>query len=169
MRVLSVAVVLLGSAFLVHWLVWRLAMPRRQTAALLAIFLAVLAVGIPLAVRGIPAPELALHGPWECLHVAIVHVAVALAYVVVYSALEERSPSMTILSFVNEAGAAGRSREEIARVLRGASPVEIRLDAAVRDRMLAETGGLCTLTPKGRAWASSYEWLRNFLGFTRGG
>ena len=97
MRVLSVAVVLLGSAFLVHWLVWRLAMPRRQTAALLAIFLAVLAVGIPLAVRGIPASELALHGPWECLHVAIVHVAVALAYVVVYSALEERSPSMTIL------------------------------------------------------------------------
>lgn len=169
MRVLIVAVFLLGSAFLAHWLVWRIAIPRRQTAALLAIFLTVLAAGILLAVRAPPSPGLALHGPWECLHVAIVHVAVALAYIVVYSALEERSPSMTILSFVNEAGAAGRSREEIARILRGASPVEIRLDAAVRDGMLAEAGGLCTLTPKGQAWAWSYEWLRNFLGFTRGG
>lgn len=169
MRVLSVAIVLLSSAFLVHWLVWRIAMPRRQTAALLVIFLAVLIAGIPILSWGNPALGLALHSPWECLHVAILHIAVTLAYVVVYSALEERSPSMTILSFVNEAKSAGRSREEIIHVLQGASPVEIRLDAAVRDRMLAETEGRCALTPKGRVWAISYEWLRKFLGFSRGG
>lgn len=169
MKILILTTVLLGSAFVVHWLVWRIRVPRRQTAALLAIFFGALCVGIPMAACAPLAAGFTLRGPWECLHVAIFHVAVALAYIVVYSALEERSPSMTVLSFINEAGCAGRTREEITRVLRTASPVEVRLDAAIRDKMLVETGGRCELTPKGRAWAVSYEWLRHFLCLTRGG
>ena len=46
-------------------------------------------------------------GFWQCLHVAIFHVAMSLAYVVVYYGLEERSPSMTILAYVADAGQQG--------------------------------------------------------------
>jgi len=157
-------------ALAVHWLVWRIAIPRRQTRALLATFaivLIVLFVVLLLVPKSVPGwrPTSA----WEWLHVGTFYVAVTLAYVVVYSALEERSPSMTLLSYVASAPETGRSRRELEAVLGSASPVEIRLDALVRDRMVDEQQGFCRLTDKGSRWAATFEGARRFLGFGKGG
>jgi hypothetical protein len=170
MRVFGISLALVCIGFLVHWLVWRVSIPRRQTAALLLIFFAVFAAGIGGFLMAHHAGLWwGLRTPWECLHVGIFSISVALAYVVVYSALEERSPSMTILSFVNSAKPAGRTKKALEGVLRNASPVEIRLAAMTRDMMVTESSGMCELTPKGRAWATLFERVRMFLGFSRGG
>ena len=92
-----------------------------------------------------------------------------LAYVVAYSALEERSPSMTILSRVADAGSLGHSREELQAMLVNVSPVEIRLSAMVRDGMVREDGGTVVLTAKGWAWANTFTMWRRMLRFRLGG
>lgn len=106
---------------------------------------------------------------WEVIHVAIFHVAAMLAYVVAYSAIEERSPSMTILSSVADSGLRGRSREELQTLLVDVSPVEIRLAAMVRDGMVREDGETVVLTAKGWAWANTFATWRRMLRFNLGG
>jgi len=170
MRVLATAFIVTAMAFGVHLAVWRIRIPRRQTRGLALIFLV---VPIVLAIVGVVVPG-AVGGwfatsPWQLLHASSLYVATALAYIVVYSALEERSPSMTLLSHAASASQAGRTRDELEAVLGNASPVEVRLAALIRDGLVEEREGMCRLTPKGRRWSLTFETLRRLLGFGAGG
>ena len=169
MKIAGLAFGLFLAAFLLHWIIWRIKIPRRQSAALLAILLGTLPVGLA-AVVYVPALQpLGPLGFWQCLHIAIFHVMMSLGYVVVYSALEERSPSMSLLTFVADAGPQGRTLQELRLVLADARPVESRLQAMVRDHMVIETQTNYRLTAKGRVWAQIFAcWLR-LMGASRGG
>ena len=157
-----------GAAFLAHLAWWRIALPRRQTAALLLLFCGVL--GIWLAVSHfMPGRWFTAADRWQAIHVAVFHVACTLAYVVAYSALEHRSPSMTLLVAVADSGGAGCTPEELRGLLAGASPVEVRLDAMVHDGMVIRDGDDIRLAAKGRAWAAVFSTWRRFLGMPRGG
>lgn len=167
MRVLTIALACSVAGFLIHWIVWRVRIPVRQTVWLLAIFSSVLAAALasspwwPAACRFASA--------WEMLHVAIFHVATMLAYIVAYSAIEERSPSMTILSRVADSGDHGQSPEQLQAMLIDVSPVEIRLKAMLRDGMIDEESGGLVLTAKGRAWATTFAAWRRLMRFELGG
>jgi hypothetical protein len=169
MKVAVFAAGLFLLAFVLHWSLWRLRVPRRQTAALLLIFLGVLPVGLAV---GILAPGLrgvAPAGGWEVLHVAVFHVAVSLAYVVTYSALEEHSPSLTLVKYVAAAGARGCCRADLHARIDNSIIVHSRLRAMVRDRMAEEAGGVYRLTPKGRLWLSLFGFWRRLARLHTGG
>lgn len=168
MRIALLAAGLFTAAFLAHWLWWRVRIPTRQTAALLGVFLGALAAWW-IATAAFPQGPLAPRSHWELLHVAVVHVSLTLAYVVAYSAIEHRSPSMTVLLFVAAAGSAGRSAAEVQALLEAASPVEVRLGAMLRDGMVCEVGDRYRLAAKGRAWAVVLSAWRRFLRLPRGG
>ena len=92
-----------------------------------------------------------------------------LAYVVAYSAIEGRSPSMTLLTCVADARGRGRTRAELQSVLSGDDPVALRLGALLVDGLIAEENGEYVLTPKGRAWSHCFGTFRNLLGMEKGG
>jgi hypothetical protein len=168
MRVFLIAFLLSATALLAHVVLWRLWLPRRQTFALLVIFILALLCGV----SALWTPTLAAFQPrggWEILQIVLFHVAFMLAYVVAYSALEERSPSMTILLRVSDSGPLGTSREELMKNLALLSPVEVRLKAMVRDGMLRQEGEMYRLTEKGNTWIAVFSWWRDLLGFERGG
>ena len=169
MRIAALAMTLFLAAFLLHWAVWRIRVPRRQSAALLAILLAALPSGLAL-VWFVPALHiLRPHGFWEVVQVCTFHVAMTLAYVVAYSAIEGRSPSMTLLTYVADAGGSGRTRAELADVLRGDDPVVLRLNALLGDRLIVEKDGEYALTAKGWAWSRCFGTFRNLLCMEKGG
>lgn len=157
-----------AAAFLVHLAWWRIALPKRQTAVLLAVFFGVLVAWLAVS-HVLPGRSFTAADRWQAIHVAIVHTACTLAYIVAYSALEHRSPSMTMLVAVADARGGGCSREELCDLLAGASPVEIRLDAMVHEGMVTAEAGGYRLAPKGRAWAAVFANWRRFLGLPRGG
>lgn len=167
MRILALALAFSAVAFVSHWLIWRVRVPTRQTVALLAIFTAALVCGLASS-RWWP-PVWQFRNAWEVIHVAIFHVAAMLAYVVAYSAIEERSPSMTVLSRVADSGSRGQSREDLQSMLLGISPVESRLAAMVRDGMVREEIDNVLLTAKGWAWANTFSLWRRLLRFDVGG
>lgn len=171
MRVFLIAMALSAAGFAVQWAWWRIRIPKRQTAAILATFTLVLLAGLVVTAgpRAIAPPAWRLESMWEVLHVAGFHVAAMLAYVVAYSALEERSPSMTILSRVATSGPDGRSRDELESLLKRVSPVDIRIAAMLRDGMVRDEGGHLVLTAKGHAWAGLFSAWRRFLKFGKGG
>jgi hypothetical protein len=166
-RVLSIALFCSAAAFLAHWIVWRVRIPVRQTAWLLVIFSSTLVAAV-CSSPWWPATCRFTNG-WELLHVAVFHVASMLAYIVAYSAIEERSPSMTILSRVADSGDRGQSPEELHALLVDVSPVEIRLAAMLRDEMIREESGRLVLTAKGRAWANTFATWRGIMRFELGG
>jgi hypothetical protein len=168
MRIFYVAAMLSCAAFVVHWILWRVHVPRRQTAALLVIFSGTLAAGLAAASSTVSG-SWRLDGWWETLHVALFHISTMLAYVVAYSALEERSPSMSILVRVADSRNAGTPRREIEAALKALSPVEVRLRALVRDGMVKQLGREYELTAKGRRWAAVFSSWRRILGFGKGG
>lgn len=169
MHVACFAFGLFAAAFMIHWAWWRLHVPRRQTAVLLVLFFGVLAAGLLVAPRlGVPAAWRP-RGGWEILHVGIFHVAMTLAYVVAYSALEERSPSMTMLLHVASADGSGRTREELVAVLGGMTPLQSRLDAMARDHMIDVQQTGYRITAKGIAWARVFGCWRRLLGLPKGG
>ena len=159
---------LFAAAFLVHWVWWRIALPRRQTAALLTVFFGVLFAWLAVS-HVVPGGRFTAGDRWEAIHVAIFHTALSLAYIVAYSALEHRSPSMTLLVAVADSAAAGCTPDELRWLLRGASPVEVRLDAMAHEGMVLQQGDGYRLAPKGRAWAVVLASWRRLLGMPRGG
>jgi hypothetical protein len=162
------AIGVFATAFLVHLAWWRIALPRRQTAALLAVFFGVLVAWLGVS-HFLPGRWCTAADRWQAIHVAIFHTACALAYIVAYSALEHRSPSMTLLVAVADSGAAGCAPEELRSLLAGASPVEVRLNAMVHEGMVTLDGDGYRLAPKGRAWATVLSNWRRLLGMPPGG
>jgi hypothetical protein len=169
MRVAALALTLFSAAFLLHWVLWRIRVPRRQSAVLLGIFVAALPVGLA-AVTFVPALQFFRpYGIWEVVQVSIFQIAMTLAYVVAYSAIEGRSPSMTLLSYVADSRGQGRTRAELETVLRGDDPVTARLDAMVRDNMIEQDGNDFLLTSKGWTWARCFGAFRGLLQMRKGG
>jgi hypothetical protein len=168
MHVAGLAFGLLFAAFLVHLLIWRVRVPRRQTAALLIIFMSALPLGLAIVALVPPLRQFAPTGTWQYLHVGIFHIGLALAYINGYSLLEDRSPTLTMVTFVADGGEQGRTLEEIVGNVQEAVTVDVRLAAMIRDKMLVEDGQSYCITPKGRAWAAVFSiWLR-VLGIERG-
>ena len=162
------AIGVFATAFLLHLAWWRIALPRRQTAALLAVFFGVLVVWLGVS-HFFPGRWFTAADRWQAIHVAIFHTACALAYIVAYSALEHRSPSMTLLVAVADSGGAGCTPEQLRSLLAGASPVEVRLNAMVHEGMVTLDGDGYRLAPKGRAWATVLSNWRRLLGMPPGG
>ncbi len=169
MNVACTAVGLFFSSFFLHLIVWRIRIPRRQTAALLAIFLTMLPVGL-VVVHVLPyVNALAPAGLWENLHVALFQVAMSLAYIAGYSILEDRSPTLTIVQDVAEAGGKGRTIEELRYLAREAATVEHRLAVMHRDGMLVAEGDRYRLTPKGSFLAFLFSVWLAVLNIQKGG
>ena len=154
--------------FAIHLILWRIHVPKRQSAELLLIFFAILPLGLAATKIIPPLAALGPWGFWQC-HVALFHVAMTLAYVVTYSALEERSPSMSLLTYVADSQGQGRTHDELSTILRSAMPVEIRLNAMIRDKMVEKVGQDIHITPKGNAWVAVFSSWRKFSGLKKGG
>lgn len=168
-RIVGFAVGLFVFAFATHWLCWRVCLPRRQTLALLLIFLGAFPAAVGLYFL---APHLPLswpHSVWEWLHVAEFHTAMALSYIVLYSMLEENSPSLTIIGFVAEAGSAGRTPDEVFGLINDDLILRSRLHAMLRDGLVRQTADAYRLTPKGQAWVRVFSVFRRLLSRAKGG
>jgi len=141
MSVFAAIFLLLGSLFVVHLVWWRIALPRRQRAVLLGLFLL---GGFALA------PVIALLLGWlgfgalsfvQWLNVGLAVVAFALAYVVTYSALEADSPTLSLVRHIASGGAEGMREEQLCEFMASRPFVGARLSALVEEGMVHERDG----------------------------
>jgi hypothetical protein len=162
MRVVQFGCGLFLLTFLAHLAVWRIYVPRRAIRVLLLFFPAALPFAF-LLVHAVPSlGEIAPANSGEWLHVALFYVPLSLAYTVTYSALEEDSPSLTILVFLAEAGEAGRSREELYGLIGNDFVIGSRLEALLAGGLLAPVNGKYQLTARGKNWVrlfGAFRWL----------
>ncbi|MDD4004600.1 MAG: hypothetical protein PHW69_05285 [Elusimicrobiaceae bacterium] len=152
---------------------WRLRLPKRQTVALLLIQFGLTLAGC--ALFPVPGPELTLlgtpapHTPAQTAHFALVCTALALAWMITWSAVEADSPSLVIMRRVRQAGTAGIAKETLARELDGRVLFEPRLNDLLTDKMAVLSGGKYTLTAKGLRMTRLIMFWRGLMRLGKGG
>lgn len=152
-------------AFLVHAAWWQVRLPFRHTPALLLLFLGAPAcMGLALAASGV-FPFNAL----ETLHFLIFYIPCAFSYVILYSAIEQESPTLRLVTELAAAGADGLTMEMLNMRFGTSDPFAPRI-------ALMESGGLITrdanclrLTPKGVRLARLFALAARCVGLRQGG
>jgi hypothetical protein len=165
MLVLLFVTMLWASAFVVHVALWRWSTPVLQTRALLLIFLAVGVIGLGASIAG-ALPRLSAV---QILHVLIVYVPGCLAYVCLYSGIEERSPTVSIIEFTAEAGTKGRRRDDYRSIINDNLMIGSRFSALVRDGLVREQAGTYYLTAEGERLARFFNLTSRLLGLSKVG
>ena len=169
--IMYVAVFSLGlfvAAFLVHWLLWRLWIPRRQIVSLLYLFEGILAVVLIIAWL---TPEATIWpaGLWPWLHCILCYEALAMAYIQVYTSLEQDSASLTIVVFVADAGGQGRTRDELYGLIDQDFIIGSRFQSMLHGKLIEKVGDEYRLTAKGTFWAYLFRWYRWLFRLRMGG
>lgn len=141
MTVFIAIVLLVGSLFGVHLVWWRIALPRRQRAALLGLFLLGGVVLAPFASLFLGWAGLAPLSFVQWLNVGLAIVAFALAYVVTYSALEADSPTLSLVRYIARSGSDGVTEDELREFMASRPFVGARLSALVEEGMVHEREG----------------------------
>lgn len=173
MPVLIWGTAIVALAFSLHVAIWRVRRPARQTRALVVLFVACLVVGLGAARvwahAGHGSPLWCPTGWAQYVHVALFVVAMMLAYVITYSAIEADSPSLVMVVAVLDAGPDGLDANDLQRVLSDDVLIRPRVRDLVRDHMVVLDRDVYRLTPKGRRFVRIFILFRALLGAPKGG
>lgn len=173
MRITVSTIVLFFLSFLAQLIVWRISLPKRQTKVLLVIFFGILFTGL-LALKVSPylIPGLGIYAPkypLEYLHISISFIALTLAYMITYSAIEADSPSLVMIRAVAKAGSGGLNKKEFEKTMNDDLLVIPRVRDLLNDKMAYIDGDKYRLTPKGFLFARLFVLSRKILNAPKGG
>lgn len=170
MNVLIFCLTAFLAAYLLHVVVWLFRVPSSPFPAMLVLFaaawLAVAALGaflpaFPAAWR--PA------GLWQWLAAAVFHAACSLSYIIVYSALEQDSPTITIVKHTDLAGTRGCAPGDYKKVITDDLIIHSRLRAMLEGRLAERRGDRLYLAPKGAFWNRLFGAWMKLLALREGG
>ncbi len=173
MIVLSWGLAATAAAIIIHLVWWRISLPARQTKALLAIFLLTILATVSLgACVSWLAPSWQPYCPvglWQYLHMAEVVLALALAYIVTYSALEADSPSLVLALAIHAKGDQGLALGDMGRIMDDDHLIRPRVEDLLMDKMATYQGDHLVLTRKGKNLAWLFTFYRRLLNKGMGG
>ena len=158
MAVFISGLALLAIALAIHVIWWRLKVPRRQPfiLAMLLLSLGVCGFAALYAAALFPA-ELSLP---RILLAFLLYGSGGVVYLILFSAMEEDSPSLTLIKLIAEAGPRGVHRDDLMRIVEKHSYIKVRIDMMV-------SGGMAVETPTGLRLASRGLWLSKVVLFYR--
>ncbi len=122
----------------IHMIQWRVRMPRRHLAALLATFAAVFVAASPLV--WLAAGDLGEARIPVVLHAALFYWAAAFVYLITYTALEGDSPTLSLMRHV-AASPAGLDEDALQKFVGSRPFVTARLEALRTDGLVEERAG----------------------------
>jgi hypothetical protein len=105
----------------------------------------------------------------DAVRILLFYVSCALVYVVLYSAIESRSPSLAIVSYVASCGSAGCAEADLADHITDDEGISARIAAMKATQMIVVSDEQCTLTPAGRRWAELFEFASVIFRLPLGG
>jgi hypothetical protein len=154
-------------AFAIHVILWRIHVPRHQAASLALLFVAVAIV--VLVTESVLDPALFGLSPLRLALAVILFGSFGVVYLILFSALEADSPTLTIIALIQAGGRHGVSEHDLLRAMAGHSFVRLRLDQMVRDGMAVRRGDRLHPSSQGILLASLVRQYRILLCRTHAG
>lgn len=166
MTALITPIALIGAAWLAHLVWWRIRLPEFQIRALVIVFAVVPVVAcvvwLALAPAAGPSTE-------EMPAVLLLYGSAAACYLIVYTGIEETSPTLLIVRHIARAQDRGCSSEELADVISQGKLLFPRLLALERDGLITRVSGGWALTARGRRAAQTAQILARSFAIRGGG
>jgi hypothetical protein len=167
MNVLLVGITLLMLSFCVQLLLWRVWLPARQIQTLLIVFIIAPFVAIAmLTVTGgqqfLPTFSIA-----DIVRLIFFYASCSLVYIILYSAIEERSPTLAIVSYVGNR--AGSTEAELFERFGGGDELFHRIELLTLSKFVGRDGDNWHLTPAGRRLAQLFDVAGRLFGLEVGG
>jgi hypothetical protein len=173
MAVLFWGISIFTVSFVVHFLVWRLRLPKRQTKTLLQIFLGIFAASLILIwISSNVAPlssKYVINDFSEYLHISLFYISLVLAYMITYSGIEVDSPSMVLILKVAEAGKEGIEWRTLIEAMNDDLMIKPRITDLITDKMAYIDGDKYKLTTKGFLMLNVILLYRKMLNAGKGG
>lgn len=172
MKVLFWGLCLVALAFVLHLIVWKIHLPKRQIKTMLLMFFGTLIFGSAflwthpaISLFGIGVPD----GWIEYVRIALLFTAFTLAYMITYTGLEADSPSLVMALSISQAGPEGLSKNVFFQQMTDDILIKPRVRDLVTDKMAYLDGDTYRLTPKGILLANIFVVYRSILGAGKGG
>jgi hypothetical protein len=167
MKVLVFGFTIFCLAFMVHLIIWKIRLPKRQVKTMLLLFFATL-LSSTLILSNAPASFkfFNLTAPdniWEYLHICLFFISLTLAYMITYSALEADSPSLVMVMAINNAEPEGLDKNKFGELMSDETLVMPRIRDVLTDKMAYMDGDRYRLTPKGAFMARMFILWRRLI------
>ena len=160
-------------SFLLHLIIWRVHLPKRQTKVLLLLFLGVLVLGTLFLFKYAMSINIfSIHPPVsmpEYFQIWLYFVSLTLAYMITYSAIEVDSPSLLIIMKISEAGPIGLTKDQLEYEMDDNVLIKPRIEDMLLDRMVELKEERYRLTMKGVLLARLFTFYRSVMRAGKGG
>lgn len=165
MNVLGYGLLAFLFAFLIHFIIWKVRVPKKnQTVVLLEIFFGVLVLSVFL--KGTSSF-------YDFLAYIFLYISLTFAYITTYSAIEVDSPSVTmILTIAKEStkdSNVGLDREAFYSRMNNEVLIVPRIKDLVKDKMIFFEKDKYRLTAKGLFLVNIFIWWRKLMNAPKGG
>jgi len=159
-------------ALVIHLIVWRMHLPKKQIEALSLIFSSALFLGLfcifkfPQFIKWniLPAKNL-----FEVIQFILLFVSVAVSYIVSYPAIQVDSPTLLIINAVSKAGAYGLDKNELEMIADNDLLLIPRIKDMLSDNMIYLEGEKYKLLQKGLIMARIFSFYRSIIREKKGG
>jgi len=172
MSIFVYAILLFIAAILIHLIIWRLHLPKKQTNALLAIFSLPLVLGILAIVKYPGLMKWSLNPSinfFEIFQLLLLYTSLSVSYILSYPAIEAESPTLIIIRAVFETGASGLDKSSLKRIVDNDLLILPRIKDMLSDNMVYLKDGRYKLLPKGLIMAKLFLSYRNIIRGGKGG
>ncbi|MCK9614369.1 MAG: hypothetical protein M0R48_02560 [Candidatus Omnitrophica bacterium] len=167
MSVFIFSLLLTVTAFVAHFIVWKIRPPVHQKSVLIFIFSAILLVGLGLLsnfrqyinLLGVKAPQ----ELYEYFQICIFFISISLAYMVTYSALEADSPSLVMIMTIANSGNEGLTQKNFEKKINNDSLIMPRLKDILSEKLAYLDGDIYKLTSKGHIIARIFITYRKIV------
>jgi hypothetical protein len=165
MKIFFWGIVFFSLVFIVHLLIWRIRVPKKQTQTLLALYACGAAAGglvIPLLNQILPK-ALSVGSFAEILTIFVFYGSIALGYIAFYSLLESDSPTLTLIRGLTEAKSQGMTIEELYEMMSKKQFVRSRLEQLLKDGWVIRSGNTYCATQAGKGFLSIFNFQRRLF------
>ena len=160
-------------AFLIHLIVWRLYLPKRQAKTLLSIYLGLSFISITLLWLIFNSFKSFVFFPIfetsEYIHLLFFTGSLALATLLTYPAIEADSPTLVIMTKISDAGDGGLQLKSLRESINNDFLIIPRVKDLLTDKMAYLDDQKYHLTLKGIIMVRIFVFYRNLIGHPKGG
>jgi hypothetical protein len=148
-------------------------LPKRQTKALLQLFLGILIIGI-IFLLGVSfyIPTFSSLAPQrlsEYLNISLFFISLTLAYITTYSAVEVDSPSLVMIMSIYKAGKRGQDEKDFLMQMNNDILIKPRIIDLLRDEFIFMDKDTYKLTKRCTLFVSIFIFYRKLLNLGKGG
>lgn len=169
MSVLLWGLTTLVAAFVVQVIFVRWLRPQNHAAVIVAVFGTFSAVALILFVSLASGDGSGASRWTDAARLALLLGSLSLAYIAVYSAIEDDSPSMAMVKMAWQAGECGCVEEDFRAVMDDRLFLDQRIEAMKRDGWIVQSADEIVLTPLGRLWGTIFRRAQLLLRMDEGG